>query len=94
MIRGLVVAYVIVLSLYLSFGLAGASHATEEGRSPESNLPYLFAAFAVTWVGFFAYLLYISHRERELRREMRALRKTLEEQENPGQEESRKSSGE
>ena len=46
---------------------------------PEANLPYLFAAYTVTWIGFFAYLYYVSQRQRSLRREVEMLREALEE---------------
>ena len=68
---------------------AGAAQADE----PESNLPFLFAAFAVTWAAFFAYAFYMAHRERELRREVEALRQALEEKDaaEQGQQEQRTS---
>ncbi len=50
-----------------------------EERGPEANLPYLFAAYTVTWIGFFAYLYYVSQRQRSLRREVEMLREALEE---------------
>ena len=53
--------------------------ATAANDGPEANLPYLFAAYTVTWIGFFAYLYYLSQRQRSLRREVEALREALEE---------------
>ena len=53
----------------------------QEGSDPEAYLPYLFAAFALTWVAFFAYLFFIARKERALRQEMEALRRALEERE-------------
>jgi CcmD family protein len=44
---------------------------------PPSNLAYLFAAFAVTWVVFFAYAFFISRRRQETQREVRDLQRTL-----------------
>ena len=41
---------------------------------PPSNFPFLFAAFAVTWVIFFVYAFFISRRREELQREVRELR--------------------
>jgi CcmD family protein len=43
------------------------------------NLPYLFAAYTVIWLAFFAYLFFVSRRQRELERELRAVQKALEE---------------
>lgn len=48
---------------------------------PEGNLPFLFAAYAVVFVGLVCYILVLSRRQRELEREVRALRQALEEQE-------------
>jgi len=43
------------------------------------NLSYLFAAYTVIWLAFFAYLFFVSRRQRELERELRAVQRTLEE---------------
>lgn len=40
------------------------------------NLGYLFAAFAVTWIGLGAYLLYVSLQVRGLEDELQALEAT------------------
>lgn len=48
---------------------------------PSSNLPYLFAAFAVSWAGFFLYAFFMTRRQQEMRNEIRELRRTLERQE-------------
>ena len=48
---------------------------------PSANLPFLFAAFAVTWVAFFAYAFFVSRRQQELRREIAELSSALEQQE-------------
>lgn len=55
---------------------AGVAHPSEDG-----NLPFLFAAFAVTWAAFFAYLIYVARRQRELHREVEALTRALLEKE-------------
>ena len=52
-----------------------------ESRDPEANLPYLFAVYAITWAIFFAYLYYLSQRQRNLRREVEELRQVLAERE-------------
>jgi len=46
-----------------------------------SNLPYLFAAFAVSWVVFFVYAFFVSRRQNEMQKEIRELRRALELQE-------------
>ena len=48
---------------------------------PPSNLPYLFAAFAVSWAVFFIYAFFVSRRQRELQAEIRELRQALAERE-------------
>ena len=55
------------------------SPTTTVDRGPEANLPYLFAAYTVTWVGFFVYVYYLSQRQRSLQREVEALREALAE---------------
>ena len=47
---------------------------------PTANLPFLFAAFAVTWIAFFAYAFFVSRRQQELRKEIAELRGALEQQ--------------
>ena len=73
------------LALVLLTALVGAlmlgAVPAQEGSDPEAYLPYLFAAFALTWVAFFAYLFFIARKERALRQEMEALRRALEERE-------------
>ena len=49
-----------------------------EGRDPEANLPYLFAVFLITWAGFFGYVFVMSRRQREMQREIEALRLALD----------------
>jgi CcmD family protein len=44
------------------------------------NLGYLFAAFAITWTGFFAYFFYVHRLLAGARQELRLL-----EQEQPGE---------
>ncbi len=53
--------------------------ATVQDRSPEANLPYLFAVFIITWAGFFAYVFFSSRRQRQMEREIEALKSMLRE---------------
>ena len=46
--------------------------------TPANNIPYLFAAYAITWAIFFGYVFFTSRRQHELEREVRLLRDTLE----------------
>ncbi len=45
---------------------------------PSSNLPFLFAAFAVSWVVLFGYLFYVNRRQHEVRKEIARLQNILE----------------
>ena len=47
---------------------------------PSGNMPFLFAAFAVTWVVFFLYAWFLNRRQQETSREIRRLRQALEAQ--------------
>jgi CcmD family protein len=42
-----------------------------------TNLSYLFAAYAVVWIGIFLYVLRIGRRSQELEEEVRELRRQL-----------------
>jgi CcmD family protein len=42
------------------------------------NFPYLFAAYAVVWIGLFLYVLRLGRRNRELEEEIRELRRLIE----------------
>src|SRR5688500_7150477 len=50
----------------------------EAGDDPESYLPYLFAVYAITWAAFFAYIFLMSRKQREMQRELTALRAALQ----------------
>ncbi len=50
-----------------------------DAHLPSSNLPFLFAAFAVSWVVLFGYLFYVNRRQHELRKEIARLQNILEE---------------
>ena len=72
------------LTLALLVLLAGAlalGAVPQQDGDPEAYLPYLFAAFALTWLAFFAYLFSIGRKERALRTEMEALRRAMDERE-------------
>ena len=48
-----------------------------ETHLPSSNLPYLFAAFAVSWAVFFVYVFFVTRRQQEMQTEIRELRQVL-----------------
>jgi CcmD family protein len=43
------------------------------------NSGYLFAVYSIVWVVLFLYVLYLMNGQRKLRKEIMALKKTLEE---------------
>ena len=53
--------------------------AQAQASGPEANLPYLFAVYIITWAAFFAYVFYVSRRQREMQAEIDALKRALEE---------------
>ena len=48
---------------------------------PSSNIPWLFAAFAVSWAVFFLYVFFITRRQQEMQSQIRELRQALDRQE-------------
>ena len=51
---------------------------------PPTNLPYLFAAFAVVWVVFFIYAAYMSWRRQSAQRELDEMRESTGSESDPG----------
>ena len=45
---------------------------------PSENLPYLFAAYSVTWVVFFIYVFFVSRRQREMEKQIEELKRAVE----------------
>lgn len=56
-----------------------------QDRSGESELPWLFAVFFVTWAAFFAYVFMMSRRQRDMQRELETLKRALAERDVQGQ---------
>ena len=57
-------------------GIARSVVEREEGKL-ETNLGYLFAVFGITWVLFFAYVLYMGSKQRVLQHEIAKLKGTI-----------------
>ena len=55
----------------------GESVSAQQQSSDESGLPWLFAVFFITWAAFFGYVFIMSQRQREMRREIEALKRAL-----------------
>ena len=60
---------------------AGEPLQEEQDGDADENLPYLFAAYIITWAGFFAYVFVVSRRQREMQRELEALKQALADRE-------------
>ncbi len=56
------------------------SHPQQQLRG-ESELPWLFAVYIITWGAFFVYVFIMSRRQREMRREIDALNRAMAERE-------------
>ena len=68
----------VVLALTAPAALAAPAAQDAPG---ESNLGYLLAGTLLTWAGFFAYAIYLTRKNRDLRREVEDLRRLLAERE-------------
>ena len=73
------------LSLFLIiFGLISMGVGNlQAGENSESNVSFLFAVFAITWVVFFAYVFYIRRRQADLEREIAELADLYAKTDNP-----------
>ena len=81
-IAGLLWLGLVILAVTTTLGASGPDFSTlaqDRSSQPDDNLPFLFAAYAVTWAGFFSYAFYISRRQSDLRRELESLREQLAE---------------
>ncbi len=50
---------------------------------PDANLPFLFAVFMITWGLFFAYVIYMTLKQRRMQAEIDALSDALQEKAEP-----------
>ena len=81
-----VVAAVLAAPVYAGSGIvehtaSSTAFAQASDSDPEANLPFLFAVYILTWAGFFGYALYMSRRQRDMQRDIDALRQALRERE-------------
>lgn len=65
---------------------AGKETQTSMTELPPTNLPYLFAAFAVVWVVFFIYAAYMSWRRQSAQRELDEMGETTRSESESGGE--------
>ena len=45
---------------------------------PATNIPWLFAAFAISWAVFFLYAFFVTRRQQEMQTQIRQLQRVLE----------------
>lgn len=75
----------LVSEAHASTAVTYPQHAFEESAplapsqqaGSDENLPFLFAVFFLTWLAFFAYVIYMGQRIRSLNKEIRALKTIL-----------------
>ena len=84
----LFIAGITLMLTSVSYDAQAASHQNDQ-ESPlivaqqseqlkgDSELPWLFAVFFISWASFFAYVLMISKRQKELRKEIKDLQVIL-----------------
>ena len=77
----LIIAIAVSLVILVFAAPAALAAPSAQDAPGESNLGYLLAGTLLTWAGFFAYAIYIARKNRELRREVEELRRTLGERE-------------
>lgn len=86
--RPIIIAIVaiILLAAAIAPGAAYAFHAIPVGETAhipaqqrgEAELPWLFAVYIITWAAFFGYVFFMSRRQREMQREIDALKDALD----------------
>ena len=80
---GLIMAALLAAPVYAASGIvdqaaSASTFAQASDSDPEANLPFLFAVYILTWAGFFGYAFYMSRRQRDMRREIDALKQVLQ----------------
>ena len=77
-----VAAYIVITAEAMTAGTAHASGVAQQNLRGESELPWLFAVYIITWAAFFGYIFVISQRQREMRKEIEALKRAMADREN------------
>ena len=57
--------------------IAAADTLAQQQRG-DAELPWLFAVYTITWAAFFAYVFIMSRRQREMQREIDALKRAFQ----------------
>ena len=94
---GLILAAVLAAPVYAGSGIVDhaasvTTFAQASDSDPEANLPFLFAVYILTWAGFFGYAFYMSRRQRDMRRDIDALRQALRDREDKDEASSKEKS--
>ena len=76
-----VVAFILIGADAITAGTVHASGVAGQHLRGESELPWLFAVYIITWAAFFGYIFVISRRQREMRREIEALKRAMADRE-------------
>lgn len=58
--------------------VATTADAPAQQQRGESELPWLFAVYVITWAAFFGYVFIMSRKQHEMQREIDALRRALD----------------
>jgi CcmD family protein len=68
-------ALILIAVQLIATRTAFASGMAQQNLRGESELPWLFAVYIITWAAFFGYIFMLSRRQREMRREIDALKR-------------------
>tara|TARA_B100000809_G_scaffold222024_1_gene230723 strand:+ start:226 stop:492 length:267 start_codon:yes stop_codon:yes gene_type:complete len=70
------------LILLAFLGASSTSDIVTADQDPEANLPFLFAAFAIAWLGFIIYAWYLASQHSQLRKDIANIQSQLTEIQN------------
>ena len=72
------IAIIAALIITLAAPAIAAADTLAQKPRGEAELPWLFAVYAITWAAFFGYIFVMSRRQREMQREIDALKRALQ----------------
>ena len=81
----LLVSSLITSLLLLAMYSAVLGESESNSQTADNNLNYLFAGFAIVWIGIIGYLLYLVSRLKVLKEELDELRREVESSEASGE---------
>ena len=74
----LLVSSLVTCLLLLAMYSTVLGESESNSQTPDNNLNYLFAGFAIVWIGIIGYLLYLVSRLKVLKEELDELRREIE----------------